>query len=110
MVTLCLAGPEAEREFCGPISDNSDRTDYKMARDYLARHIANPLQAAAEFIRHRDAAPSSSAVVERCLVDHVCDPAVVRANQNDSVIAFLDEKQMGSGLRHLIHRQRRQRV
>ena len=50
--------------------------------------------------------PSSSAVVGRSLVDHVCDPAVVRANQNDSVIAFLDEKQMGSGLRHLVHRQR----
>ena len=38
------------------------------------------------------AAPSSSAVVGRSLVDHVCDPTVVRGNQNDSVIAFLDEK------------------
>ena len=56
MVTLCLAGPEAEREFCGPITDNSDRVDYQMARDYLARHIANPLQAAAELVRFRDAA------------------------------------------------------
>ena len=42
--------------FCGPITDNSDRVDYQMARDYLARHIANPLQAAAELVRFRDAA------------------------------------------------------
>ena len=28
LVTLCLAGPEAELEFCGPITDNSDRVDY----------------------------------------------------------------------------------
>jgi hypothetical protein len=46
-VTLCLAGPEAEREFCGPVNDGSDRVDYEMAREYLARRIANPLQAAA---------------------------------------------------------------
>jgi hypothetical protein len=56
MTVLCLAGPEAEKEFCGPISDDSDRVDYQMARDYLARHIANPLQAAAELVRFRDAA------------------------------------------------------
>jgi hypothetical protein len=56
MVTLCLAGPEAEREFCGSISDDSDRADYDMAREYLARSIANPLQAAAELMRYRDAA------------------------------------------------------
>jgi hypothetical protein len=56
MVTLCLAGPEAEREFCGPISDDSDRIDYQMARDYLSRDIANPLQVGAELVRYRDAA------------------------------------------------------
>jgi hypothetical protein len=56
MVTLCLAGPEAEREICGPITDHSDRVDYQMAREYLARSVANPLQAAAELVRYRDAA------------------------------------------------------
>jgi hypothetical protein len=29
MVTLCLAGPEAEREFCGHISDGSDASIMK---------------------------------------------------------------------------------
>jgi hypothetical protein len=33
--------PRREREFCGPITDGSDRADYEMARDYLARQIAN---------------------------------------------------------------------
>ena len=55
MVTLCLAGPEAEREFCGTISDDSDRVDYEMARDYLARQL-NPLRIGAELARYRDAA------------------------------------------------------
>jgi hypothetical protein len=32
IVTLCLAGPEAEKEFCGPITDGGDRIDYEMAR------------------------------------------------------------------------------
>ena len=54
MATLCLAGPEAEREFCGPITDGSDRVDYEMAREYLARRIANTLQVAAELARYRD--------------------------------------------------------
>ena len=48
MVTLCLAGPEAEREFCGPINDGSDRVYYEIAREYLARRVANPLQAVAK--------------------------------------------------------------
>jgi hypothetical protein len=55
MVTLCLAGPEAEKEFCGPITDDSDRIDYQMARDYLARQL-NPLQVGVELMRCRDAA------------------------------------------------------
>ena len=42
----------AEELFCGSISDDSDRIDYEMARDYLARSIANPLQAAAELARY----------------------------------------------------------
>jgi hypothetical protein len=49
-------GPEAEREFCGPINDGSDRVDYEMARQYLARCVANPLPVAAELARYRDAA------------------------------------------------------
>jgi hypothetical protein len=56
MVTLCLAGPEAEREFCGSITAGSDQKDYQMAREYLARCVANPLQAAAALARFRDAA------------------------------------------------------
>jgi hypothetical protein len=55
MVTLCLSGPEAEKEFCGSISDDSDRADYEMARDYLARQFS-PLQIGAELTRYRDAA------------------------------------------------------
>ncbi len=54
-MTLCLAGPEVEREFCGPITDDSDRADYQMARDYLARQL-NPLHAAAALARYREAA------------------------------------------------------
>jgi Zn-dependent protease len=34
MVTLCLAGPAAERLFCGPINDRSDKVDVAMAREY----------------------------------------------------------------------------
>ena len=56
MVTLYLAGPEAEKEFCGPITDGSDQNDYQMAREYLALRIANPLHAAAELACYRDAA------------------------------------------------------
>jgi hypothetical protein len=56
IVTLCLSGPEAEKEFCGPINDDGDRLDYEMARKYLARQISNPLQVAAELVRYRDAA------------------------------------------------------
>jgi hypothetical protein len=52
MVTLCLAGPEA----CCSINDGSDRVAYEMARKYLARRVANPLQAVAELVRNRNAA------------------------------------------------------
>ena len=50
IVTLCLAGPEAEKQFCGPISDDSDRIDYQMAENYLSRQFS-PLQIASEFKR-----------------------------------------------------------
>ncbi len=56
IVTLCLAGPESEREFFGPADDEGDRIHYEMARRYLARMIDNPLRAAAELVRFRDAA------------------------------------------------------
>ena len=55
MVTLCLSGPEAEREFCGPISDDSDAVDYQMAYEYLARAL-DPLQIGGAFARYKDAA------------------------------------------------------
>ncbi len=48
IVTLCMSGPISEEFFCGAITDGSDQTDYDMARRYLARRIADPLQAAAE--------------------------------------------------------------
>ena len=48
MVTLCLAGPEAERKFCCSINDGSHRVAYEMAREYLARRVSNPLQAVAK--------------------------------------------------------------
>jgi hypothetical protein len=56
MTTLCLAGPAAEELFCGRPSDGSDLADLQMAREYLARSISNPLRAAAELSRLRDAA------------------------------------------------------
>jgi hypothetical protein len=31
LVTLCLSGPEAERVFCGPITDGGDTADRRMA-------------------------------------------------------------------------------
>jgi hypothetical protein len=55
MVTLCLAGPEAERKFCCSINEGSDRIDYRMAYEYLARQL-NPVQIGAELTRYRDAA------------------------------------------------------
>ena len=56
IVTMCLCGPAAETLFRGPIEDGSDSGDLQMAREYLARAIANPLQAAIEFARCRAAA------------------------------------------------------
>jgi hypothetical protein len=46
----------AEREFCGLINDGSDRVDYEMAREYLARRVSNLSQAATELARYCDAA------------------------------------------------------
>jgi hypothetical protein len=55
ILVLCLSGPEAEEEFCGPITDDGDRIDYEMACEYLARQL-NPLQVGGELVRCRDAA------------------------------------------------------
>jgi hypothetical protein len=38
IVTLCLSGPEAEREFCGPADDDGARLDVEAARDHIADH------------------------------------------------------------------------
>jgi hypothetical protein len=55
LVTFFLAGPEAEREFCGVSDDGGDRIDLQNARDYLARHCS-PLHIGFELAGYRDAA------------------------------------------------------
>ncbi len=55
IVTLCLSGPEAEKEFCGPITDHGDYTDYQMAYRYLRCELG-PLQISRAFEHYRDAA------------------------------------------------------
>jgi hypothetical protein len=55
VVTLCLSGSEAEREYCGPITDGSEQIDFAMARAYLGRQF-DPLQIGGELSRCRDAA------------------------------------------------------
>ena len=55
LVTLCLAGPEAERVFCGPIRDGGDKTDQRMARVYLSARLASD-QIEAELSCCQDAA------------------------------------------------------
>jgi hypothetical protein len=56
LTVVCFAGIAAEELFCGPITDGGDQPDLRMAREYLARSISNPLRAAAELSRLRDAA------------------------------------------------------
>jgi hypothetical protein len=55
LVTMCLAGPAAERYFVGPITDGSDATDYRMAREYLSRKY-DALEIGFQMNRLRDAA------------------------------------------------------
>lgn len=55
MVTLCLAGPAAETFYVGPITDGSDETDYRMAREYLSRRY-DTLEIGVQLNRMRDAA------------------------------------------------------
>jgi hypothetical protein len=58
MVTLCLAGPEAERKFRCSINDGSDRVDYEMAREYLATVCAEVTH---RLLQYRQASYSASA-------------------------------------------------
>jgi hypothetical protein len=62
IVTLCMAGSEAERAFFGSIPEGIDATDRRMAREYLSRRftlseIEAPLShcrdAAARLVRSR---------------------------------------------------------
>jgi hypothetical protein len=60
LCVLCLAGPEAERLFCGAIEPGTDAIDIAMARRHLARrHLARrfaPLRVGAEMVRMRASA------------------------------------------------------
>jgi hypothetical protein len=42
MATLCLCGPASEEFFVGKFEDGSDRGDYQMARECLARQFDAP--------------------------------------------------------------------
>jgi hypothetical protein len=55
IVVLCLAGPAAERLFCGSTPPGSDRTDRVMARSYLMQVYA-PARVSIELVRYCDAA------------------------------------------------------
>jgi hypothetical protein len=55
LLTFFLAGPEAEKEFCGASDDGGDRIDVHNARRYLARQYA-PLHIGFQLLRYRDAA------------------------------------------------------
>jgi hypothetical protein len=55
LCVLCLSGPEAEKEFCGTITDDSDRVDYQMVYEFLAWQL-NPLQIGGALVRFPDAA------------------------------------------------------
>jgi hypothetical protein len=55
MVVLCLSGAAAEREYGGPITDDSDRTDVAVTRKILSRHY-EALQIGFQLNRARDSA------------------------------------------------------
>jgi len=55
LLTFLLAGPEAEKEFCGALDDGGDRIDVDNARRFLSRQFA-PLQVGFQLLRYRDAA------------------------------------------------------
>jgi hypothetical protein len=68
MATLCLAGIEAEKAFCGSFDDGGNSDDVVMARHYLSRRFG-PLQIGIELERARTAASNlvRSAWGERCI-------------------------------------------
>jgi hypothetical protein len=55
LVTFILAGPAAEQQFCGPITDDGDALDIASARRYLAQRF-EPVQVGAELMRLRGSA------------------------------------------------------
>jgi hypothetical protein len=74
LCVLYLSGPEAEKEFCGTITDDSDRVNYQMAYEFLARQL-NPLQIGGALVRFRDAAQRlvrSQSTVHLMLVRRLC--------------------------------------
>jgi hypothetical protein len=67
LCVMCMAGEAAEEFFIGPITDNSDRADYEMARSYLARYY-DPVRIGAGLKQARDPADRlvrTPAVAER---------------------------------------------
>lgn len=56
MVILTCAGRAAEELFCGTDGADADQGDLANARAYLARAIANPLQAAVQLSLYKSAA------------------------------------------------------
>jgi hypothetical protein len=74
LVTVCLAGPAAEEMFCGPITDDGDAVDLRMARSYLEPHYPeftlgfqiDRLRGAAERLMH-DAKPKIRLIADALL-------------------------------------------
>src|SRR5436190_13989145 len=60
--------------------------------------------------RHLRKIGSRSRAGRRCLVDHICDTAIIRADEDYRIAAILDEERMGACLRHLGCNFGRQRV
>lgn len=54
---ICMAGPEAERLFCGEITDDGDKIDVTMAKNYIADGYPEIMRGY-QFGRLRDAAAS----------------------------------------------------
>ena len=50
------------------------------------------------------------AAVSGKLVDHICDPPIARTDEDDGVVAILNEERMGLCLRHFVPDFRRHRV
>ena len=55
IVVFCMAGGEAERLFCGEITDDADRMDIAMARQFLAEQF-EPLWLGGQLDRMRESA------------------------------------------------------